>query len=147
MGSFLSGRKRDGVAAAAGEGPALAMPDDLDLALQVYWDRVVAQLPAGVATDNDQRLIVQLCEALYVQAQAWEDIKRNGISTVDEAHGGELRRNPAIITWRQAADMARQCMALLGLSPVSRARMASGGESASNEFLKFLQRRHEKKQG
>lgn len=140
MGNFLSGKRTESVSRETGE--PLAMPESLDIELQPYWLRVVAQLPAGVATISDQLLIVQLCEALYIQAQAWQEIKAGKISTEDAAHGGELRRNPAIITWRQASDMARQCMSLLGMSPVSRARIQADSDAGSGEFLKYLQRRH-----
>ena len=140
MGNFLSGKRTEAVSRETGA--PLVMPADLDSELQPYWLRVVVQLPAGVATNNDQQLIIQLCEALYVQAQAWQEIKTGKISTEDAAHGGELRRNPAIITWRQAADMARQCMSLLGMSPVSRARIQADSDSGSTDFLQYLQRRH-----
>jgi P27 family predicted phage terminase small subunit len=118
------------------------MPEDLADELRPYWLRVVAQLPAGIATAADEGLIVQLCEALYIQAQAWQEIKQDGITTEDAAHGNEARRNPAVITWRQAADMARQCMSLLGLSPVSRARMQADSDTSSTEFIRYLQQRH-----
>lgn len=140
MGNFLSGRRTEGVSQGTAAQP-LAMPLDLPSELAPYWARVTPQLPGGV-TANDQQLVVQLCEALYVQGKAWQSIVSAGISSEDAAHGNEVRRNPAIITWRQAADMARQCMALLGLSPVSRARMQADADAGSTEFLKYLQRRH-----
>ncbi len=140
MGNFLSG-PRTGAVSRETKSP-LVMPDDLADDLRPHWERVVAQLPAGVATAADVALIVQLCEALHVQAQAWQQIRTDGITTQDAAHGGEARRNPAVITWRQAADMARQCMSLLGMSPVSRARMQADSDSSSVEFVRYLQRRH-----
>ncbi len=118
------------------------MPIDLAEELQPYWERVMAQLPAGIATGADEGLIVQLCEVLYLKAEAWKQIKADGINTVDAAHGGELRRHPAVITWRQAADMALQCMGLLGMSPVSRARIQADSDTSSTDFLQYLQRRH-----
>ena len=55
-------------------------------------------------------------------------ILTGGIEVADSAHGDEPRRNPAIITWRQAADMCTSLMNLLGMSPVSRSRLQSGDE-------------------
>lgn len=140
MGNFLSGKRAQSVSRETGV--ALAMPNDLAIELQPYWERVTAQLPAGIATDADEGLIIQLCEALYMRAEAWKEIIADGITTVDAAHGGELRRHPSVITWRQAADMARQCMSLLGMSPVSRARIQADSDTSSNDFLQYLQRRH-----
>jgi P27 family predicted phage terminase small subunit len=141
MGNFLSGRRTE-TSVANQDGQTLVMPADLAPELQAYWGRVVAQLPDGVATAADAQLIVQLCQALYVQGKAWGEILSDGITTLDAAHGGEMRRHPSVITWRQAADMARQCMSLLGLSPVSRARIQADSSAGSVEFIKYLQRRH-----
>ena len=118
------------------------MPVDLAPELRPYWDEIEAKLPAGVVKDHDVFLIVQLCQAMHAQALAWKNVVADGIETVDMAHGGEKRRNPAIITWRQAADMARQCMNMLGLSPISRARIQSADDGQRDQFLDYLRRRH-----
>jgi P27 family predicted phage terminase small subunit len=107
-----------------------------------YWTAILEQLPVGVATAHDTQIVMQLCQALHLQATAWRQIIDDGIETVDAAHGGDKRRNPAIITWRQAADMALQCMNLLGLSPVSRARIKAADAERADPFLEYLRQRH-----
>ncbi len=140
MGNYLSGPQTPAELPAGG--PALTQPDNLSPELLPFWLRISALLPDGIAAQHDQQLVVQLCEALYVQAEAWKAIRRDGIETEDRAHGGDKRRNPAIITWRQAADAARQCMNLLGLSPVSRSRLVAAERPNDDPFTSFLRRRH-----
>jgi phage terminase small subunit len=83
-----------------------------------------------------------LCQALHVRDRAYEQVLSGGIEVADAAHGGEPRRNPAIITWRQAADMATGLMNLLGLSPVSRARIQSADGEKTDPLTDFIRRRY-----
>ena len=140
MGNFLSGPQTP--ATGTNKGAPLVRPDGLGEELEPYWAQVCRLLPDGVAAAGDAMLVMQLCEALYVQRQAWQQITRDGIETEDRAHGGDKRRNPAIITWRQAADAARQCMSMLGLSPVSRSRLVAAAQPVDDPFTAFLRRRH-----
>lgn len=142
MGNFLSGRRPETVTPNIGTGVSAEPPKWLATELHEYWRVVVTMLPTGTAMRYDERLIGQLCEALFVQDAAWSAIATNGIEETDTAHNNEKRRNPAIITWRQAADMARQCMSLLGMSPVSRARIQADSDPGANEFMRYLQRRN-----
>lgn len=137
MGSFLSGAGT----VTPTNGPALTAPEDLAAQLQPYWKIVVEQLPADTATAHDTQVILQLCQALHVRDRAYQQILDGGIETTDNTHGGEKRRNPAIITWRQAADMATQIMNLLGMSPVSRVRIQGRGADDHDPFLEYLRRR------
>lgn len=139
MGNHLSGPRTITPA----NGPPLAMPVNLPIELRSYWDAVAAQLPEGIATAHDQHLVVQLCQALWMQHEAWSKIVTDGIETFDDSHGkDEVRRNPAIITWRQASDMALQCMNLLGMSPISRKRIQADDGERVDPFLEFLRRRN-----
>ena len=140
MGNFLSGQR--GVVAQQQHGEPLAMPDGLDPTLLPYWETVAALLPKGVAAKHDTQIVLQLCQALHVRDRAYEQILSGGIEVADAAHGGEPRRNPAIITWRQAADMATGLMNLLGLSPISRARIQSADGEKADPLSEFIRRRH-----
>lgn len=124
-------------------GEPLPVPAWLDPELQTYWQMVTALAPGEFTGEPDALLIAQLCEHLYVKDKAWKEIATAGITELDTAHNNETRRHPAVMIWRQAADGARQCMSLLGMSPVSRARLkADNAESVQTEFLAFLQRRN-----
>lgn len=141
MGSFLSGQ-RTVTMQAGGDAPALVAPADLDPQLQPYWDTVMDQLPANIATGHEVQAVLQLCQALHVRDTAYRQILDGGIETVDATHGGEKRRNPAIITWRQASDMVTTLMNMLGMSPVSRARIQGRDSENADPFLEFLRRRN-----
>jgi P27 family predicted phage terminase small subunit len=140
MGNFLSGRRAQMVAGENGE--PLPVPGWLDAELHSYWETVTALAPGEFAKAPDTLLIAQLCEHLYVKDQAWRQLREGGITELDTAHNNEVRRHPAVMIWRQAADGARQCMSLLGMSPVSRARLkADDAEGAKSEFAAFLLQR------
>ena len=138
MGNFLSGAR----AVAQSNGPELELPTDLAADLVPYWNLVVAQLPAGIATAHETQAVLQLCQALHVRDRAYQQILDGGIETVDNTHGGEKRRNPAIITWRQAADMVVQLMNMLGMSPVSRARIQAADTERADPIMDYLRRRN-----
>jgi P27 family predicted phage terminase small subunit len=141
MGNFLSGRRATMEAGQRNE--PLPVPTWLDAELHSYWRTVTALAPGEFAREPDTLLLAQLCEHLYVKDQAWRQLREAGITELDTAHNNEVRRHPAVMIWRQAADGARQCMSLLGMSPVSRARLkADAAESVQSEFLAFLQRRN-----
>ena len=138
MGNYLSGPRE----IQPSEGPPLEMPAELDFRLRPYWEMVAGLLPDGIAVSHDAQVVLQLCQALHVRDRAYERILTGGIEVADSAHGDEPRRNPAIITWRQAADMCTSLMNLLGMSPVSRSRLQSGDEGRADPFLEFLRKRN-----
>ena len=138
MGNYLSGPRE----IQPSEGPPLEMPADLDFRLRPYWEMVAGLLPDGIAASHDAQVVLQLCQALHVRDEAYKRILSGGIEVADSAHGDEPRRNPAIITWRQAADMCTSLMNLLGMSPVSRSRLQSGDEGRADPFLEFLRKRN-----
>ena len=138
MGNYLSGPRE----IQPSEGPPLEMPAELDFRLRPYWEMVAGLLPDGIAASHDAQVVLQLCQALHVRDEAYKRILSGGIEVADSAHGDEPRRNPAIITWRQAADMCTSLMNLLGMSPVSRARLQPGDEGKVDPFLEFLRKRN-----
>ena len=138
MGNYLSGPRE----IQPSEGPPLEMPAELDFRLRPYWEMVAGLLPDGIAASHDAQVVLQLCQALHVRDEAYKRILSGGIEVADSAHGDEPRRNPAIITWRQAADMCTSLMNLLGMSPVSRARLQPGDEGKADPFLEFLRKRN-----
>ena len=138
MGNYLSGPRE----IQPSEGPPLEMPADLDFRLRPYWEMVAGLLPDGIAASHDAQVVLQLCQALHVRDEAYKRILSGGIEVADSAHGDEPRRNPAIITWRQAADMCTSLMNLLGMSPVSRSRLQSGDEGKADPFLEYLRKRN-----
>ena len=140
-GTYLSGKKELTPAIATAIQVNLVPPDYLDAALIPIFEAVAAEVPAGLARAPDVRLIVQLVQAIHVQSECWTKIMADGVLTVDSTHGGELRRHPAVMVWRQATDMARQCMNLLGMSPAARARIQEPGGADHDPFEEFLRRR------
>lgn len=74
-------------------------------------------------TVADAPMIEQLAEALVLQQAAFALLVPKKLLIVDRAHGNDLRRNPALIAWRTAAEVARAAAAKLGVSPMDRARL------------------------
>ena len=138
MGNHLSGPRE----IQPSEGPPLEMPAGLDDKLRPYWEMVAGLVSDRMVKASDAQVVLQLCQALHVRDRAYERILAGGIEVADSAHGDEPRRNPAIITWRQAADMCTSLMNLLGMSPVSRSRLQSGDEGKADPFLEYLRKRN-----
>ena len=138
MGNFLSGPRELN----AQPIQPLLEPVGLDAQLQPYWQRIMELLPPCVAGSHDAQIVLQLCQAMHVRDTAYAQILIGGIEVADAAHGDEPRRNPAIITWRQAAEMCMQLMNLIGLSPVSRMRIQGADAAQADPFLDYLHRRN-----
>lgn len=138
MGNFLSGPRE----LSAQDAPPLLEPVGLDAQMQPYWRLIMELLPPGIAGSHDAQIVLQLCQAMHVRDTAYKQILRGGIEVADAAHGNEPRRNPAIITWRQAAEMCTALMSLLGMSPVSRLRIQAADATPADPFLEYLQRRN-----
>ena len=140
-GNYLSGPKQLTATTTKADASILVAPDYLDAALIPIFEAVASEVPVGLARSPDVRLIVQLVQAIHIQSECWQKIMSDGVLTVDNTHGGELRRHPAVVVWRQATDMARQCMNLLGMSPAARARIQEPGGAEGDPFEEFLRRR------
>jgi P27 family predicted phage terminase small subunit len=142
-GNYLSGPSKITPAIATANQVDLVPPDYLDASLIPIFKAIASEVPAGLARPSDVRLIVQLCQAMHMQDETWAKLMEDGLLTVDKTHGGEQRKHPAFAMWRQATDMARQCMNLLGMSPAARARIQEPGISDHDPFEGYLRRRRQ----
>jgi P27 family predicted phage terminase small subunit len=88
---------------------------------RAQYRRLVQALPD--VTQADEALLETLAQALVLQRTAFAEILQEGLLVVDAAHGGDLRRNPALIAWRTASEVTRAALARLGGSPLDRQRL------------------------
>lgn len=91
--------------------------------------RIVATVPGLTAAD--EATVTTLAEATVLQRRAFAEIMAYGLLVPDMAHGGDLRRNPALIIWRTAVEVSRAAAGKLGATPLDRARL--GLEEMSDE--------------
>lgn len=78
-------------------------------------------------TAGDTLMILQYAQALVIQLKAFEEMLAEGIWIHDTTHGDgtEKRRHPNVITWRTAAEQARQAAMRLGVTPLDRMRVVA----------------------
>lgn len=94
--------------------------------VRAEFRRIVRVVPGLSAAD--EATVGTLAEALVLQRMSFAAIQKHGLLVPDVAHGGELRRNPALIAWRTAVEVARAAAAKLGATPLDRARLGVAEE-------------------
>lgn len=91
-------------------------------------------------TKGDTLMILQYAEAAWLQSQALGEMQREGIWILDTTHGDgtEKRRHPNVITWRTAAEVARQAAMRLGTAPLDRLRVTQPEEEQPGDLAQAL---------
>lgn len=127
-----------------------APPEHLTADERELWDYYAPLLAASkVLTVQDREALVQFCEARaqvveIKRQQADPAYRRVLVSVVVDGAGNEkpkVETNPLDAQRRQWTQNARLCGAELGLSPMSRARVATvGGEEREADPLEGLLR-------
>lgn len=97
--------------------PSKNAPD----AVRREFRRIVAAAPWITAADA--ATVETMAEAVVLQREAIALLLPGRLLVVDKAHGNDVRRNPALIAWRTAAEMGRACAAKLGITPQDYARL------------------------
>lgn len=88
------------------------------------WDRLAPMLDKiGLLTQIDLTAFVAYCECFADYRRAQKDIEKYG--TVILMDGGLLKKNPAVQMRNDSLRLMRQFMVEFGITPSSRARVAS----------------------
>ena len=114
--------------------PDLGVPDKPDTLSPVAaeeWDRLAPQLgKLGLLTHIDMTAFVAYCECYADYILARRDIEKYG--RVVE-HGDLLKRNPAVQMANDSLRLMRQYLMEFGLTPSSRAKVASQAKNNQNQ--------------
>lgn len=105
-------------------------------AVRSTFRRIVETVPKLSAAD--EATVETLAEALVLQRASFAAILEHGLLVEDKAHGNELRRNPALIAWRTAAEVARASAAKLGATPLDRARLGVQEDDGAPDLADVL---------
>ena len=125
-GTFLSGNYRAAVTTKPKTAQRIMAPASLAAEVKPTFRQLVRILNEdGSLRPSDAPLLAQAAESIYLAQKSMETVIRFGVLVTDKAHGSDVKRNPALLVWRQATDTARACLSLLGGSPAARMRIAS----------------------
>lgn len=110
------------------------MPDAVrgDEELSALWNAVVPDLGrAGIIAAGDALTLEMALRHFRAARRASDDVRANGTTIQDE--GGETRKNPADVVFRQQSALFLEYAKQLGMTFVARARTPSapGGEEGS----------------
>jgi P27 family predicted phage terminase small subunit len=117
----------------------LEPPDGMSDAAREIWDYTVAQLNGmHIATAADRDVLASYCEAIVIQQDAAESIRRDGL-LVPGAKGG-LVKNPAVAMHHGYTALIRVLAREFGLTPSARSEITangsnSGGGSGAERYL------------
>lgn len=126
----------------------------MDELASLEWDRLVACMPRELysAADTSVLAAYSLAWSMLVKSQA--DIDAFGVVTLERkettSENGSVtitekrKKNPAVDTWKIAADQIHRCADKLGLSPGVRARLPNPKaqkEAPASKFAGLLGKR------
>lgn len=105
-------------------------PARLPAGVKRHYRRLGKVLELGPA---DESMLSSLSQGLWLQELAVAAIEKDGLLVKDTAHGDgtDLRRHPALIAWRTAAEVVRAAAMRLGASPLDRQRLPAPDEGDS----------------
>jgi P27 family predicted phage terminase small subunit len=127
-----------GTAAAQAKPVAPNKPEDLAPEISALWDEIIVPLEeAGLIGGMDFPTLVLALEHYAMARRAADHVRENGLTTYDEKNHREAR-NPSVMVFNSATESFIKLSAQLGLSFVSRARVAvpeQGNSGADNPFM------------
>lgn len=116
---------------------APAMPDWLSADGKKAWSELSAELErTGLLTKVDGPSLGLACEDLAIARTALRSLRRGSgynVTTADRAHGGEPRRRPELMIYRQHADAFRAWAKEFGLTPSARVGLPAPGDDGDED--------------
>lgn len=118
----------------------IAPPPELmgDVAVRLWKTQSKILIDRGVFELEDAPILLAYCNAFHLMLDAEKVIADDGL-TVSSEMGG-LKKHPAINVRNDSVSQLARLGSLLGLDPLSRIRMTSGGkdpDDTGNEFDEF----------
>lgn len=116
----------------------LRAPERMVAGAERHFREVARRAKEHGLTQADQAALGMLATALWLFDEAAAALAAEGLTTADEAHGGEPRKHPAVSILRAAHSMALPLMGQFGLTPGSRARLGLAEESEVPSLAEIL---------
>lgn len=126
----------------------------MDELASLEWDRLVACMPPELYSAADTAVMSSYALAWSMLVKSQAEIDANGVVVLEkteriDAEGNSTtkeryRKNPAVDTWKIAADQIHRCADKLGLSPGVRARLPNPKaqkEAPASKFAGLLGKR------
>lgn len=113
-------------------------PEWLDDVAKEEWARIVPLLErAGLISQVDMGVLANYCQLYSRWKKAEEILKKEGF-VLKAGKNGYAMPHPAVKIAEKAQQLMKAYISELGLSPVSRARLALRSEGEKDEFEEFL---------
>ncbi len=116
----------------------LHTPKTLPEGAQPYFRDLARRATTHGLTQADAPMLGQLATALWLADSAVAQLVLEGLTEVDVAHGGMLKKHPAVSIWRAAVGTADALAKQFGLTPASRARLGLEEESQEKTLAEVL---------
>lgn len=116
----------------------MAMPPGYPPAIKPMFEQLVAQLGAHGIQPVDLYALADMAFYQWQKTEAIKQLAAEGITTTDDAHGGERRKHPALTIYRQADMMFQKLAIQFGMTPISRARLIQPEPEENDPYEGFL---------
>ncbi|HEY3984640.1 phage terminase small subunit P27 family [Cedecea sp.] len=119
----------------------IAPPPELmgDVAIKLWKTQSKILIDRGIFELEDAPILMAYCNAFHLMIEAEKVIAKDGL-TVSSEMGGD-KKHPAVNVRNDSVSQIARLGSLLGLDPLSRIRMTSGGNDPydeGNEFDEFV---------
>lgn len=88
------------------------------------WHSMIIELQKAKIIKRRQ---IDLLIAYYAHRdifyQAWDEVKKDGVTADETEHGRDKKRNPAWLVMKQASEMCKSLQAEMGLTPVAEMKL------------------------
>lgn len=88
-----------------------------------FWNKLFV---AGLVQQEDRLVFEELCFAFELMVRARKTLLDEGLSEVDRAHGGMLKKHPAFQIYRDTQASFLKLAAKFGITPADRKELGVG---------------------
>lgn len=119
------------------EGDLFEAPADLPEQAVPFWTRAIADAPAGLLKNLDQRMLFAWSVAAWLHSEAIAQLSATTL-LARAGKDGAIQQNPLLPIVNRQADIMRRMAVEMGFTPTSRSRISiEGAEGEADPFARF----------
>ena len=108
-------------------------PEDLSARERAIWQLVGTEMPPGVLSIVDQYIMAAFCKAVALHEEASAKLKASPM--LIKTKNGQVMQSPYVGIINRQALMIKGLGAELGLSPLARTRVTTGGNDPDDDNI------------
>ena len=118
-------------------GDLFAAPPDLPARAVPFWTRAIADAPAGLLKNIDQRTLFAWAIAAWLHSDAIAQLTATTL-LARVGKNGAVQQNPLLPVVNKQAELMRRLAVEMGFTPTSRSRISiDSGEGEADPFARF----------